>query len=90
MLTLLLASFSKLTMSFHLCKCPPFLCFSLVLFLLLFGVGFKFNLVPVWGCLNLISHPLVYFIKSFEPFRTRSNRLFTYLLTELLETHWTN
>jgi hypothetical protein len=89
-LTLLLASFPKLARLFYLCRCPPLLCFSLVLFLLFLGVGFGLSLIPFWGCLSLISCALVYFIGSLEPSSTKSNKLFIYPLTELLETRWTN
>jgi hypothetical protein len=47
--TFLLALFSKLTRLFYFCKGLPFLCFSLVLFLVLLGLGFRFSLVPFWG-----------------------------------------
>jgi hypothetical protein len=79
-------SFPKLTNLFYLCKCLPFLCFSLVLFFLLFGVGFRLSLAPFWGYLNLGLCALVYFIGTFEPSKTRLGRLFTYPLIELFET----
>jgi len=81
--TFLLVSFPKLTKLFYLCKCPPLLCFSLVLFLMLLGVGFMLSLVPFWGCLSLILRAFVCFIRSFEPSRVRSDKLFTYPLIEL-------
>jgi hypothetical protein len=52
------------------CKCPPLLCFSLILFILLLQVGFKPNLAPLKDYLNLILCVLVSFIKSFEPSRS--------------------
>ncbi len=86
MLTFLLALFPKLAKLFFLCKQPPLLCFSLVIFLLLIGVGFGPNLVPSWGCLNLVSCAFICFIGSFEPFRTSSSRLFVNSLTKLSNT----
>ncbi len=90
MLTLLLTSFPKLTMLFFLCKRLSLLCFSLVLFLLLLGVGFGLSLIPFWGCLNLVLHAFVCFIKTLEPSKTRLGGLFAYPLTELPETRRTN
>jgi len=84
--TFLLASFPRLAKLFYLCKYFPLMCFSLVLFLLLFGIGFAFNLAPFWGCLSFISCAFVCFIRSFELFKMRLGRLFTYPLTKLLET----
>ncbi len=90
MLTFLLALFPKLAKLFFLWKQPPLLCFSLVIFLLLIGVGFGPNLVPSWGCLNLVSCAFICFIGSFEPFRTSSSRLFVNSLTKLSNTWWTS
>jgi hypothetical protein len=90
MVTLLLALFPRLAMLFFLCRRPPLMWFSLVLFLLLLGVGFGPNLAPSWGCLNLISHVLICFVRSFKPSRTRLGRLFAYPLIELPNTQWTN
>ncbi len=73
--TFLLTLFPKLAMLFYFCKCPFFLCFSFVLFLLLIGVGFKLNLIPFWGCLSFVLCAFVCFIGSFEPFRTRLSML---------------
>jgi hypothetical protein len=89
-LTFLLASFLKLVRLFYLCRYPPFLCFSLVLFFLLLGVGFELNLAPFWGYLSFILHAIVCFIGTFEPSRMRSNMFFTYPLIELFETQWTS
>lgn len=55
----MLASFPKLARLFFLCKYPLFPCFSLVLFLLLLGVGFDLNLVPFWGYLSWVSRAFV-------------------------------
>ncbi len=87
MFTLLLTSFPRLIKLFYFCRCPPFLCFSLILFLLLLQVGFKPNLTPWRGCLSFLLHVLICFIKSLEPSKMRLGRLFTYPLTKLLETH---
>ncbi len=83
MFTILLASFPKL---FYFCKCPPFLYFSLILFLLLLGAGFELNLILFWGCLSLVSNALVGFLQSFKPSRTNLGKLFICPLTNLLET----
>jgi hypothetical protein len=84
--TLLLAMFPRLAKLFYICRCPPFLCFSLILLFLLLVVGFRFILIPFWGSLNLVSRAHICFIGSFEPFKIRSNKLFTYPLTELFKT----
>jgi hypothetical protein len=42
------------------------------------------------GCLRFISCAFVYFLGSLKPFKTRSSKLFTYPLTELLEIQWMN
>jgi hypothetical protein len=68
---------------FYLCRCLPLLCFSLVLFLLLIGVGFGLNLVPFWGYLSLVFCAFVYFIGSLKPSRMKSTMLFVY-------TPWSN
>jgi len=70
---------------FCFCKCIPFLCYTLVLSLLFFGVGFEFTLASFWGYLKLISCALVCFIEPLEPARMRSGRFFIYPLNELLE-----
>jgi hypothetical protein len=88
--TLLLASFPRLAMLFYLFKCPPLLHFSLVLFLLLIGVGFELNLTPFWGCLSFVLYALICFIGSFKLSRMRLNKLFAYLLTKLFETRQMN
>jgi hypothetical protein len=89
MFTLLLALFPRLVKLFYLCKCPPFLCLSLVLFLLFFGVSFGLNLAPFWGCLSLVLCAFVCFIGSFEPSRI-SSKFFAYPLTELFKTRQMN
>jgi hypothetical protein len=71
---------------FFFCRCPPFLCFSLVLFFLFLGVGFGLSLAPFWGYLNIISHAFICFIGFHELSKTRLSRLFTYPLTKLPET----
>ncbi len=70
MFTLLLASFPKRARSFYLCKHSPLMCFSLVLFLLLLGVGFGLNLTPFWGYLSLGLCAFIYFIGSLKPSKT--------------------
>jgi hypothetical protein len=75
MLTLLLASFPKLTRLFYLCRCLFVLCFSLVFLFLLFGVGFGLSLTPFWGC----------FIGFLEPSKKRSSKFFTYPLTNFFK-----
>jgi hypothetical protein len=86
----MLTSYPRLAKLLCLCRCPPFLCYTLVLSFLLFGVGFAFSLASFWGCLRLILHALVCFIGSFEPSRMRLSRLFTYPLTELLKIQLTS
>jgi hypothetical protein len=88
--TLMLASFPKLIMLFCLYRCPPLMCYTLVLSLLLIGVGFGLSLISFWGCLRLILHALNCFIRSFEPFKTRSCMLFANPVIELLEIPWMN
>ncbi len=82
---LISTSFTMLAKLFYFCRCLPLLCFSLVLFLLFLGVGFKLNLAPSWGCLCLVSHAFICFIGSLEPSRMKSGRLFTYPLIKLFE-----
>jgi len=67
MLTLLLTSFPRLIKLFFLYNYPLFLCFSLVLFLLLLGVGFGLSLVPFWGCLSFVFCAFICFIRSLKP-----------------------
>jgi hypothetical protein len=74
----------------YLCKCLLFMCYTLVLSLLLLRVGFRFNLISFWGCLRLVSHAFVCFIRFLELFKMRSNELFVYALFKLLEIQWTN
>jgi hypothetical protein len=71
-------------------KCPPFLCYTLILSLLLLGVSFELNLSSFHDCLKFIFPTLNYFIGSFEPSRMKLGELSTYPLTELLEIRWTN
>jgi hypothetical protein len=87
----LLANFISQTNDvFYFCRCTPFLCFSLVLFLLLLGVCFELSLAPFWGCLSFVSLVFICFIGSFEPARMRLGRLFAYLLTKLFKTQQIN
>jgi hypothetical protein len=83
---LLLASFSRLTRLFYFCRGPFLLCFSLILFLLLLGIGFGLNLTPFWGYLIFVLCAFIWFIRSFKSSEMRSSGLFAYPLTELLET----
>jgi len=83
--TLMQASLPMLARLFYLCKCLPHLCYTLVLSLLLFGVGFRLNLTSFWGCLRLVSHALICFIRFFKPFRMMSNMVFIYPFTKLLK-----
>jgi len=87
-LTFMPTSSPRLTMLLWLCRCPPLLCYTLVLSLLLLGVSFEFN--SFWGCLKLVLCALVCFIGSFKPFKPRSNMHFTYVSIELLKILWTN
>jgi len=82
----LLTLFARLIRLFYFYMCLPLLCFFLILFLLLFRVGFEFSLRPFWGYLSFVSHAFVCFIRSFEPSMTRSGKFFIYLLTKLFET----
>lgn len=90
MLILMLASYPRLAKLFCLYRCPPLLCYTLVLSFLLLGVGFGFSLASFWGCLRLISCALVCFIGSFEPSRMKLGRLFACPLTELLKIQLTS
>lgn len=90
MLTLMPDSSPKLTKLICFCRCLPLLCYTLVLSPLLLGVGHKLNLVLFWGCSKLISRALICFIGPYKPSKMKSNRLFAYLLTKLLEIQWTN
>ncbi len=73
--------FIGLAKLFYLCRCPSLLCFSLVLFLLFLGVGFRLSLASSWGCLSLVLHVFICFIRSLEMSRTKLGRFFTYPLT---------
>jgi hypothetical protein len=88
--TFMVASFPRLAKLLCLCRCLPFLCYPLILSLLLFEVGFGLNLTSFWGCLWFISCAFDYSIGSFKPSRMVSSRFFTYFLTELFEIQWTN
>jgi hypothetical protein len=90
MFTLTLTSYPRLTKLFCLCKCLPFLCYTLVLSPLFLGVSFKLSLVSLWGCLRIIFRGLVCFIGSLEPFKMNSSRFFAYPLTKLFKIKWTN
>jgi len=65
---------------FYFCRCLLFLCFPLVLLFLFFKVAFRLNLAPFLGCLSFILHAFVYFIRTFEPSKTRLDKLFYLLL----------
>lgn len=65
---------------FYFCRCLLFLCFPLVLLFLFFKVAFRLNLAPFLGCLSFILHAFVYFIRTFEPSKTRLDKLFCLLL----------
>ncbi len=86
--TLILASSPRLTRLLCLCRCLPLLCYTLVLSFLPFGVGFKLSLASFWVCLRLVSHAPNCFIGTLEPSKMRSNMLFIYPLTKLLEIWW--
>jgi hypothetical protein len=86
--TFMLALSPRLAKWFYFCKCLPFLYYTLVLSLLLFGVSFGFSVTSFWGCLKLVSCAFVCFLGSFEPSRTRSNKLFAYPLTKLCKIQW--
>ncbi len=83
--TLITASSLRLTKLFCLCKCLLLLCYNLVLSPLLLGVGFGLNLTSFWGCLKHVLCVFICFIRSFEPSRMRSSKLFAYPLIELLK-----
>jgi len=68
----------RLTRLSYLCKSLLHLCYTLVLFLLLFGVGFGLKLTSFWGCLRFISHAFTCFIRSFKSFKMKSDMLFIY------------
>jgi hypothetical protein len=78
----LLILFFKLARLFFICKCHPFLWFFLVLFLLLLGVGFQFNLAPFWGYLSFISCAFICFARTLKLSETMS--------TSFLLTPWLN
>lgn len=83
-------SFPRLPKLLYICKCLPLMCYTLVLSLLLIGVGFGFNLTSFWGCLKLVSHAFICFIRTLEPSRTRLNKLFFYPLIDFFKTQQTN
>jgi hypothetical protein len=89
-LTLMLALSPRLARLFYLHKCLPFLCYTLVLSLLLLKVSFRPNLLSFWGCLRLILHALNCFIRSLEPSRMRSGKVCTYPSIEIFKIQWTN
>jgi hypothetical protein len=88
--TFMPASSPKLIMLFCFYKCPLLMCYTLVLSLLLFEIGFGLNFISFWGCLKLVLHAFTCFIRSLEPFKTRSGKFFVYPLIELLEIQWMN
>jgi hypothetical protein len=81
----MLASYPRLAMLLCLCRCLPFLCYTLVISPLFLGVSFGLSLVSLWGCLKIVLCAFVCFIGSLEPFKTNSSRFLTYLLTKLFE-----
>jgi hypothetical protein len=80
--TLMLALFPKLAKLLCLCRCLPFLCYTVVLSRLFFGVSFELNQTSFWICLKLISHALNCFIGSLEPSRMKSKMFFIYPLAK--------
>jgi hypothetical protein len=62
-LTLMLISSPKLVSLLCLYKRLLLLCYTLVLFFLLLGIGFKLNLASFGGCLKLNSHAFHLFHK---------------------------
>jgi hypothetical protein len=88
--TLMLALSPRLARLFYLCKCPPFLCYTLVLSLLLLKVSFGPNLVSFWGYLKFIWHALNCFIRSLKPSKMKSRKVSTYPFIELFKIQWTN
>lgn len=88
MLTFMLASPPMLVRLPCLCRCFPPMCYTLVLSLLHFEIDFKLSLVSFWGCFRPILCALICFIKSFEPFKTRSCMFFIYPLIELFKIWW--
>lgn len=80
----------KLTRLLCLCTCVPFLCYTLVLCPLFLKVGFELNLTSFWGYLRFISRAFDCFIKTLQPFKTRSGRFFIYPLIKLLKIWWMN
>ncbi len=79
--------FPRLAKLFCLCKCLPFLCYSLILSPLLLEAGFGLSLASFWGYLKFVSCALDYSIGSFEPSRTASSRFFTFFLIELFKSN---
>ncbi len=88
--TLMPNSSPKLAGLLCFCMCILFMCYTLVLSPLFFGVGFRLNLASFWGCLMLILRAFVCFIGSLEPSKTRSNKFFAYPLIKLFEIQWTS
>jgi hypothetical protein len=80
----------KLVNLFCIFRCFPLLCYTLVLSLLLLGVGFKLSLISFWGCLRLILHASVCFMGSIKPFRMWLGKLFAYPFVELFKIWWTS
>jgi hypothetical protein len=85
MLTFMLALSPRLATLFYFCKCPPFLCYTLVLSLLFLRVNFGPSLISFWGCLKFISHAFSCFIRSFKASRTRIGKVFAYPFTKLFK-----
>jgi hypothetical protein len=73
---------------FCLCRCPPFLCYTLVLSFLLLGVDFGLSLTSFYNCSKFVSRVFDRFIGSFKPSKTSSSKFFAYPLTRLFEIQW--
>jgi len=83
MFTLMPTSSPRLANLFCLCRCLPLLCYTMVLSFLLLGVGFEFSLTSFRSCLNSILHALIFFIGSFQPFKTRLGKAFCFPLDQI-------
>ncbi len=85
MFTFMQALPPRLTRLPYLCKCFPHLCYTLILSLLFFGVGFGLNLISFWGCLRFVLRAFICFIRSFKPFKMKLGMLFIYPFTKLFK-----
>jgi hypothetical protein len=84
-LTFMLTSCPRLANLLCICMCLPFLCYTLVMSLLLLEVDFGFNLISFWGCLKLVSCAFICFIGSFEPFKTKLGKAFRLPLDQIVQ-----